>query len=522
MLKRHSGLYIASLILASSLFGFDATATAQGKSAGSTAGNKFNSKSKLKANALSPMQNNGSLTTIDNSLSFDAAISCYDRGVGFNGTLNFDGSNNFSLSFSQDTNLDKSLDYTASITNIIGVCQNGIVSGSWGSPEYKKFIVSSGKLSTVATSKNEAFNCFCTNNSCGYGGYDINIHNTLSGAINSAFVSNSVNVAGISDFEPVSKAFTIDFNYPTSCQSNNVPNKYGGSDPRNYYHSQSNPNIQTAVAQTDGKDSNSLYTSVTKHASTSIPISGNSMTVNYKSVKECSIINKPEIQSGTLVMNEINNCTEIPSTCTKRSEHICDQNGANCEQIFFNNTTTAQTKTFCYIASLNENYQICDNLNGLTATNQSTSQMSSFASKHTYRKITYNCGTETQSSDLTQMNSLDTDGKGNFKYKDGTSGTINGLPSNSSSCEVKFCTVAKTIKDTMVYSDSSYESGSSNEMNVRNCVKNISDVFYCPLEAGETQLDACQCDVPTRLANRAIGEVSAIDEMAKDFSCASN
>lgn len=515
-------LYILVSILTSSILHGEPTVQERASTIGNTANSKFNSKSKIRSNALSPIQGNGSVSTIDNSSTFNAAITCFDKAVGLNASISFPSASSMTLSITQDSDMDKSRNHSLTVSSIVGVCQNGLVTGSWGSPIYKAFNISNGKIGTVDSTKNQMNGCFCINNSCGYGGYDSNIHSSISGGINSVLVANNVNIAGVSDYSEITNGFKIEYNYPSTCQGGTIPNQYGGSDPRNYYAGQVQPNIDSAVASTDGKNSLSLYSSVKKHSSTTIPITGNAVTVNYKAISECTIINKPSLSNGNIIFTEVNSCSNVPSTCTKRSEHLCNELGNNCEQIYFSGTTSSQTKTFCYNSYLADTYEVCDNSSGISAKNNTTQAVSSFTGKHLYRKLTYNCGTESATQDLTQMNNLETDGKGAFKYRDGTAATINGLPTNTASCNAKFCTVKKSVIDTAVHSDSTYDSTTTNEMNVKVCVTSISGASSCPLENGETLIDDCRCEVPSTMSSKAIGEMSAIEEMGRDFSCASN
>ena len=49
-------------------------------------------------------------------------------------------------------------------------------------------------------------------------------------------------------------------------------------------------------------------------------------------------------------------------------------------------------------------------------------------------------------------------------------------------------------------------------MNVKVCIEEISGSYTCPLEAGESIVDQCSCDVPQTMSNKTLGELSAIEE----------
>ena len=280
-------LFILTFILVQTIYADDiASSKASAKSLGNTAASKFNSKSKLKSNALNPMQGSGTLTTVDNSTTFDGAISCFDKTIGLTTTYSV-SSSSISLTIKQDSNLDKALDHTLTISGIIGVCQNGVVTGDWSNPIYRSFSVSNSKLSVSQLAKEQMHACFCTNNSCGYT-FDSNVYKTIDGGINAILSANNINISGDNEWDSGLKKSTTNFNYPTPCQSNTIPNKYTNTDPRNYYHSQSANDFTDSVSAVDGQNSKSIYNAALVHSSTTIPQTNNSMSVNYKSLNECT------------------------------------------------------------------------------------------------------------------------------------------------------------------------------------------------------------------------------------------
>lgn len=193
-------LFILTFILVQTIYADDiASSKASAKSLGNTAASKFNSKSKLKSNALNPMQGSGTLTTVDNSTTFDGAISCFDKAIGLTTTYSV-SSSSISLTIKQDSNLDKALDHTLTISGIIGVCQNGVVTGDWSNPIYKSFSVSNSKLSVAQLAKEQMHACFCTNNSCGYT-FDSNVYKTIDGGINAILSANNINISGDNEWD---------------------------------------------------------------------------------------------------------------------------------------------------------------------------------------------------------------------------------------------------------------------------------------------------------------------------------
>lgn len=511
--------FVLVCMLAQIIYADDISSSkASAKSLGNTAASKFNSKSKLKSNALNPMQGSGALTTVDNSTTFDGAISCFDKEIGLTTTYSV-SSSSISLTIKQDSNLDKLLDHTLTISGIIGVCQNGVVTGDWNNPIYKSFSVSNSKLSVTQLAKEQMHACFCTNSSCSYT-FDSNVYKTIDGGINAILSANNINISGDNEWDSGLKKSTTYFNYPTSCQSNVIPNKYTNTDPRNYYHSQSANDFTDSVSAVDGQNSKSIYNAALVHSATTIPQTNNSMSVNYKSLNECTKEYKFEKNqvTNTIDLKLIDSCGNFGS-CTIRTKQICNSKGSDCQQVLFKGVSSTFNKTFCSEIVLDKSYEVCDSSSGIEIKDSTGNILSTYTDKHLYEKYTYDCGSKTATADFTQTNELDTDGKGHFKYKDGTQATINGLPTADLSCKQKFCTTKKSIKDTDVHSDSSQDNTTRNEMNVKVCIEEISGSYTCPLEAGESIVDQCSCDVPQTMSNKTLGELSAIEEMIDDFTC---
>lgn len=481
----------------------------------SSASNKFNSKTKIKQNALNPMQGQGSVTNIEGSSSFSAPIVCFEKAPGVE-TSYIVSPSSFSVSIKQDTNMDKYFDYTKSFSSIVGVCQNGFVTGNWESPSYNKIIISNGKISSIPVEKKDVFGCFCTSSSCSYT-FDAGVYNTFDGAINAVLVSANINISGDNEWDSISQKTTTYYNYKTSCGSGSIGSN--GTDPRNNYASQSTPDLSGYLSG-EAKKSDSIYSAAKTHSQTTIPISGNTMAVNYRALNECYIHTTPTWDGMQIILTKVDTCSSYKSSCSVKTIKICDNLGNNCEQTFFNGSTSLQTKTFCYTTDLNqEPFSVCDKpLQGVVLSSASINK--TFSNEHLYVKYVYDCGIKASSADLTQSNNINTDGKGSFNYKDGSNGKIVGLPSSiANSCLQQYCTIKKTVSDTDVHSDNTTDNSTRNQMAVKVCVQNISGTFSCPVESGDIIVDNCTCQVPSTLSSRALGELKAVEEVINDFTC---
>lgn len=481
----------------------------------SSASGKFNSKMKIKQNALNPMQGHGTVSNIEGSTSFSAPIACFEKVPGVE-TSYIVSPSSFSVSIKQDTNIDKYFDYTKSFSSIVGVCQNGFVTGNWGSPSYNKLVMSNGRISSIPVEKKDVFGCFCTSSSCSYT-FDAGVYNTFDGAINAVLVSANINISGDTEWDSISQKSTTYFNYKASCGAGSIGSN--GTDPRNNYASQSSPDLSGYLSG-EAKKSDSIYSSAKTHGQTTMPISGNTMAVNYRALNECYTHTAPTGDGSQIILTKVDTCSNYRSSCSIKTVKICDNLGSNCEQTFFNGNTSLQTKTFCYTTDLNqESFSVCDKPSqGVVLSSASINK--TFSTEHLYVKYVYDCGVKASSTDLTQSNNINTDGKGSFSYKDVSNGKISGLPSSiANSCPQKYCTIKKTVSDTDAHSDNTTDNSTRNQMDVKVCIQAISGTFSCPVESGDIIVDTCSCQVPSTLSSRALGELKSIEEVINDFSC---
>jgi len=91
------------------------------------------------------------------------------------------------------------------------------------------------------------------------------------------------------------------------------------------------------------------------------------------------------------------------------------------------------------------------------------------------------------------------------------------------------CTVRVPSKDTSVFSDkqnrSQVPSGTdTNQLEVRTCNIDTNGNKTCPLNAGETLVENCKCDIGQQRAGfrKAVTSMQILEEASKDMICSSS
>ncbi|MEY8201156.1 MAG: hypothetical protein RPS47_18105 [Colwellia sp.] len=120
-----------------------------------------------------PLTSSGSMKTLDGSKSFSAQLSCNSEAEFLEVTVTPQPTNEVTITFTIDNNLDGEWDYSNVISGVSGVCQNGYVQcdiGTWNNCTYYLLEANttiSPQLLNTEDDKSQLFNCNCINSSCG-------------------------------------------------------------------------------------------------------------------------------------------------------------------------------------------------------------------------------------------------------------------------------------------------------------------------------------------------------------------
>lgn len=491
---------------------------------------KYGSKSALQ-NSTSPISSGGTISTIDNSQSFDAKIAncpANDKGIKIeylpqsNGILN--------LNIQQDTNSNGSYDYQFNVENIKYVCDGGV--GLTNNKYYKfSFDKNNKKISWFEVAAS-TLSCYCILNSCGFGGFSKNLADNIAGnfigVIGSSGVTNYQ--ATLSEYDYASKSYYLSVSDSSSCSQ--ASNDFGDA---NYYGKNINDTQNLSINDIAAKDENktdSLYF-VTKNLTQASVSSGDKDKITMNNIVDCNIIKKAvENDESQIEIKTINQCSEYVS-CILEKEEICDSSGRSCTESIVNRVATGNNLKYEICESFNATHQICSNGSSFYLKNiENNTQISIETSNnsHFYIKRQYLCGKSTIEPNLNNAGNTissvnQSSGILNYNDFDGKSAVINIGDFNN--CQVKYCRVKSKETSTDVFSDNTSRNdmagGTQRNVSQFKACSQLSNASYiCPLESGETLIEDCSCEIGMSAAGEALGAISGVEEAIGDFTCSQN
>lgn len=532
------------LLMSLGLFASDITdAQSSGANLGNMAKGKLGSKSGISSNISSPLQSKTNLTTLDNSTSFTANIDATCGKSNNNGVyLKFSSStdNVLSINLKHDKNGDGTYDYSSTFGNISHICGGGVKKKD-GTYHKWDFNPTTKAISLIGgQTRLNLESCYCILNSCNYGGYSRDIADNVAGDIIAVVGASSVaNYSlGIDRYDATNRIYYLYVKDNTSCTNNdNLGNDYTNTNPQNYYQTQNDSALEyTDVMARDKNNTSSLYYITKNQNDVLINSSSGNNNISYTDYKTCTILRNPyNNNTGTTAVSVNDNCSsyESNSSCSLNRESICDYGGKNCIDTVLNFSSTSYTVPV-HCIDFDEDFQVCDNGSSIYKVSKASGAKQNIyysAKAYFYTERIYDCGTNSANFNSAKTDNViaSTSKSGNLVNYNSLTGTSESITlGNYDSCQIKYC----SVKNNNAVSTVEYSDGTTNKdtqdgvstigMNYKECTKLSTGSYTCPLSAGEVLVEDCSCSLGMNGVGTTLGYISAIEEIANDFTCSTN
>lgn len=534
-------IFIILIGLSSILFANDITdAKTSASNLGNMARGKIGSKSGISTNISNPLQTNTNLTSLNGSVSFSANITTCSSNNNNGVSLKFDsGANNvINITLKHDKNGDGSYDYTSVFNDINYVCGGGIKKSDG---KYYKWIFNPNTrvISLNLDTKTNLDTCYCILNNCNYGGYSKNIADNITGDIIASVGTSSIDnySLGINSYDDSNRIYYLYVKDSTACSnSSTLGNTYTNTNPKEYFSSQNDSALDyTDVMMKDKNNASSLYYITKNQNDVLINSSSGNNNIAYSNFKTCLITKKPITNSSSNITVEVNNnCSiyESNSSCSLNRESVCDYGGNNCIDTILNNSSTSYSVPI-HCIDYNNEYQVCDNGSSIYKVSKISGANQSIyfsAKSYFYTTRTYDCGDTSSNFNSSKTNNVvssvsKSGNQLNYTSFNGSSEAI--TLGDYQSCEVRYCSYKKNGNSTVEYSDGTTNNNTNDgtstfNMGYKECNKLANGSYTCPLNSGETMVEACSCSLGMNGAGTTLGYISAIEEMVNDFTCSTN
>lgn len=301
-------LIASTLLLSHSNLAAEQSATQRGKSLGNTTNSTYGSKDGISKKMSNPIMGKGQMTTMDGSKSFDAQMQCPASSKALGITFLSAGGNDYRLIIRQDTDLDKTFDYTYD-TNVLGktvsgICTNGVTmcspAGSWTNCKPYTWDVQDKKIFLRESSFGaaEMGSCFCSNMSCGVSSLLQQMYENVGGGISATLMNkNPLFLHSKSEWSFAEMTYYLFGQNKENCTgfASTSWDKYGETNPSKNYTNQQPPSTSIAdVAIEQGGDPNSYYSLLSEQNKVAYDKKGNKVSLPSKvsCVSSKSIVSK--------------------------------------------------------------------------------------------------------------------------------------------------------------------------------------------------------------------------------------
>ena len=428
----------------------------------------------------------------------------------------------------QDTDFDGIYDYAYNLSNVSGVCANGVIScnpGTWEGCSYYTWIATEGKvlLSSVPEIKQLA-GCNCINNSCGSNLVWNNLDTVLKdlgGAI----------VGAIQDYNPHYTVTSVSIDDATityygqetpetvSACSDSVYFS-GTKQPEQYYDPVSGSLPVDDEVLSQAADSDSYYTQLSDALINQNNPSSTTKCYEKRSIQFDGDGIPSVITTGT--------CQTLDTTgCDLSEENICGYDNADCVNTYHNKSPTGLTPLpYCKNLSSNDvDWEFCNDGTTISYTNSNAesglleSGIAIWWNIHREYRCDEDDGFDvTDELENTKDIQASTEWLDGSQYSyDGNTGIIYGLSESGDTCE-KACKVKAPVEDTQA----------GNEGTTGQYRKTVDSYVYkykkcdgdtCPLESGETIVKNCSC---LNEFAEATSIMQVLSTASKDLICSEN
>lgn len=307
-----------------------------------------------------PGTENTPFTTIDGSKNFSSRITCNTSKVPI-AKISYSGISDILINLEIDTNADGNVDKYSTISNVSGICSDGVVkcnTNTWNNCSYYKYQYSVSSGFSLVSVPGRLENCYCINSSCGNKSahYKSEILNDIAGSIY-ATMSASLSSFVLTRTEADANQVQIYGENPDQC--------------KNYQQGSKNFNQNTiasdgeALFAQQSQDLNSpAY--ITRQAATHPDMSA---TVNNIKTTHSARINsiQPASENNKLVTVDGFGITDLSSMEIVKEPQFCQvvkyvpnaQIYTDNTTSFSSNTSNISSETYDLRECIGDNFTIC-------------------------------------------------------------------------------------------------------------------------------------------------------------------